>query len=291
MKGIILAGGKGTRLYPTTHVLTKQLLPVYDKPMIYYPLSVLMLSGIREVLIISTSKDLPRFRELLGDGSDLGLSFEYQIQEEPEGIAQAFILGEEFIGDDNVTLILGDNIFFGHGLPDRLRRSVKSVEKSGGGIIFGYYVNNPGMYGVIGFDENGRPDSIEEKPNRPESHYAVTGLYIYDNEVIDIAKNLTPSERGELEITDVNQEYLKREKLDVELLGRGIAWLDMGTHDNLLKASEFISTIEERQDLKIGCIEEISYRLNYIDSEELKEIASRYKNSSYGDYLYKIIED
>lgn len=291
MKGIILAGGKGTRLFPTTHVLTKQLLPVYDKPMIYYPLSVLMLSGIREILIISTPRDLPRFKELLGDGSDLGISFDYKIQEEPEGIAQSFILGEEFIGDDNVTLILGDNIFFGHGFPDRLRKAVNSVEESGGGVIFGYYVNKPGMYGVIGFDGDGKVESIQEKPARPKSHYAVTGLYIYDNEVIDIARNLTPSERGELEITDVNREYLSRGSLDVELLGRGIAWLDMGTHDNLLKASEFISTIEARQDLKIGCIEEIAYRLNYIDSEKLEEIASRYDNSSYGDYLKRILEE
>jgi glucose-1-phosphate thymidylyltransferase len=290
MKGIILAGGKGTRLYPITRVITKQLLPIYDKPMIYYPLSVLMLAGIREILIISTPQDLPRFKELFGDGSNLGLKFGYAEQEEPNGIAEAFIIGEKFIGTDNVCLILGDNIFYGHGLPDIIKESSQKVEKEGGGVIFGYYMNEPQRYGVVEFDKNEKVLSIEEKPQKPKSNYAVTGLYFYDNNVIDIAKSLKPSGRGELEITDVNNAYLKRNKLHVKLLGRGFAWLDTGTHDNLLEAGKYISTIESRQGLKIGCIEEIAYRMGFINKRELLKIAEKYNKNSYGEYLKKILE-
>ncbi len=291
MKGIILAGGKATRLYPVTQVLTKQLLPIYDKPMIYYPLSVLMLAGIREILIISTPKDLPRYKELFSDGSNLGLSFSYEKQPEPKGIAEAFIISEEFIGESCVTLILGDNIFYGHGLPERLRKAARQVESKEGATVFGYYVSDPERYGVMEFDGTGSVLSVEEKPEHPKSNYVVTGLYFYDNNVVEIAKSLTPSERGELEITDVTKEYLKKGKLNVELLGRGFAWLDTGTHESLLEASEFIYTIEERQALKIGCIEEISYRLGYINSCQLKNLADTYKKSSYGDYLNKILEE
>jgi glucose-1-phosphate thymidylyltransferase len=291
MKGIILSGGVGTRLYPVTHVITKQLLPVYDKPMIYYPLSILMLSGIREILIISTSKDLPRYKELFSDGSNLGLNFSYKEQIEPKGIAESFIIAEDFIGEDCVSLILGDNIFYGHGLPELLRESVERVEKDGGGVIFGYYVNEPERYGVVEFGKDGRVKSIEEKPAKPKSNYAVTGLYFYDNNVVNISKSLKPSSRNELEITDINKEYLKKGKLNVELLGRGFAWLDTGTHDSLLEASDYIATIERRQGLKVGCIEEIAYRLGYIDARKLSELAKNYNNSSYGDYLLKVMEE
>ena len=290
MKGIILAGGKATRLYPVTQVITKQLLPIYDKPMIYYPLSILMLSGIREILIISTPKDLPRFQELFSNGSHLGLEFQYKEQPSPKGIAEAFIIGEEFIKNDCVCLILGDNIFYGHGLPEFLEKAVKEVESQGGAVIFGYYVRDPERYGVVEFDKSGTVLSIEEKPKNPKSNFVVTGLYFYDNNVVDIAKSLKPSERGELEITDVNKKYLKQRKLDVELLGRGFAWLDTGTHEGLLEAGEFISTIEKRQTLKIGCIEEIAYRLGYIDENQLRKLAESYNNSSYGKYLMNILE-
>ncbi|MEO0292884.1 MAG: glucose-1-phosphate thymidylyltransferase RfbA [candidate division WOR-3 bacterium] len=290
MKGIILAGGEGTRLYPVTQVITKQLLPIYDKPMIYYPLSVLMLTGIRDILIISTPKDLPRFRELFGDGSQFGLRFQYKEQPKPNGIAEAFIIGEEFIGSDNVSLILGDNIFYGHGFSKILRESLQKVERESGGVIFGYYVNEPERYGVIEFDKNGKVLSIEEKPKKPKSNYVVTGLYFYDNDVVNIAKSLKPSKRGELEITDVNNEYLKRNKLNVKLLGRGFAWLDTGTHENLLEAGEYISMIETRQGLKIGCIEEIAYRMGFIDKKQLLKFSEKYRNN-YGKYLRKIAEE
>lgn len=292
MKGIILAGGSGTRLYPTTLAVCKQLLPVYDKPMIYYPLSVLMLAGIRDILIISTPKDVPRFREIFGDGSSWGLSFSYREQPEPNGIAEAFIIGEEFIGRDNVCLILGDNIFHGHGLTDSLRKAVYDVDANGGATVFGYYVTDPERYGVIEFDNMGKVLSIEEKPRYPKSNYAVTGLYFYDNDVIKIAKGLKPSWRGELEITDVNKEYLRAGKLRVELLGRGFAWLDTGTSESLLEAGEFIATIEKRQGLKIACIEEIAYRLGYINKEQLLRLATEiFRNNSYSQYLIKLINE
>lgn len=290
MKGIILAGGKATRLYPVTQAITKQLLPIYDKPMIYYPLSILMLAGIREILIISTPKDLPRFKELFSDGSHLGLKFCYKEQSSPRGIAEAFIIGEEFIKNDCVCLILGDNIFYGHGLPELLRKAVKHVKSQGGAVVFGYYVKDPQRYGVVEFDETGTVLSVEEKPEHPKSNFAVTGLYFYDNNVVDIAKSLDPSEREELEITDVIKKYLKKGKLNVELLGRGFAWLDTGTHESLLEAGEFISTIEKRQTLKIGCIEEIAYRLGNIDENQLRKLAESYNNSSYGEYLMNILE-
>lgn len=290
MKGIILAGGSGTRLYPITLSVCKQLLPVYDKPMIYYPLSVLMLAGIREVLIISTPEDTPRFEQLLGDGSQLGMKFSYAIQPRPEGLAQAFIIGEEFIGDNNVCLILGDNIFYGHGLTELLKKSVQTVEQSGGGVIFGYWVHDPERYGVVEFDKKGNVLTIEEKPKNPKSNYAVVGLYFYDNNVVDIAKNIKPSWRGELEITDVNKEYLKNGKLRVKLLGRGYAWLDTGTHESLLEAGEFISTIEKRQGLKIGCIEEIAYRCGYIGREQLLRLVEPLKKNGYGQYLLNLIK-
>jgi len=290
LKGIILAGGSGTRLYPVTLSVCKQLLPVYDKPMIYYPLSVLMLAGIRDVLIISTPNDLPRFNEIFKDGSQLGLEFSYKEQPNPNGIAEAFILGEKFIGDDNVCLILGDNIFYGHGLTDLLKKAVKDVTTNGGASIFGCYVNDPQRYGVINFDRNGTAISVEEKPKIPKSNYAVTGLYFYDNEVVDIAKKLKPSLRGELEITDVNREYLKKGKLGVELLGRGYAWLDTGTHESLLEAGEFIATIEKRQGLKIACIEEIAYSLGYIDKKQLLRLAKPLRQNGYGQYLLNLVK-
>lgn len=290
MKGIILAGGSGTRLYPITLGVCKQLLPIYDKPMIYYPLSVLMLAGIRDILIISTPKDLPRFREIFGDGAQIGLNFSYKEQQSPSGIAEAFILGEKFIGKDNCCLILGDNIFHGHGLIDMLKKAMHDIKSEGGATIFCYYVNDPGSYGNVKFDENGKALSIEEKPKEPKSNYAVTGLYFYDNHVVNIAKNLKPSQRGELEITDVNNEYLKNGRLRVELLGRGYAWLDTGTPNSLLEAGEFIATIEKRQGLKISCIEEIAYRLGYIDKEQLSMLANPLKKNSYGQYLLNLIK-
>ena len=291
MKGIILAGGKATRLYPVTQAITKQLLPVYDKPMIYYPLSVLMLAGIRDVLIISTPQDLPRFQELFYDGSQLGLKISYAPQAEPRGIAEAFIIGEDFIGKDCVSLVLGDNIFYGHGLPEILKSAAATVQTKGGAVVFGYYVSDPQRYGVVDFDESGKALSIEEKPTQPKSNYAVTGLYFYDQMVVEVAKHLTPSARGELEITSVNQAYLKQGRLNVELLGRGFAWLDTGTHESLLEAGEFIATIEKRQALKIGCIEEIAYRLGYIDRDQLRVLAGTLSNSSYGEYLKTLLEE
>lgn len=288
MKGIILAGGSGTRLYPITRGVCKQLLPVYDKPMIYYPLSVLMLAGIRDILIISTPVALPRFRDMFGDGSDLGLHFFYKEQFHPNGLAEAFILGEEFIGSDAVCLVLGDNIFFGHGFTELLQKSARDIGSIGGATIFGYYVNDPERYGVVEFDGDGTALKIEEKPKTPKSNYAVTGLYFYDNDVIGIAKSIKPSARGELEITDVNMEYLKKKKLRVELMGRGYAWLDTGTHESLLEAGEFISTIEKRQGLKIACVEEIAYKLGYIDKKKLSELAESLQKNRYGKYLLDI---
>jgi len=291
MKAIILAGGSGTRLYPVTISVCKQLLPIYDKPMIYYPLSVLMLAGIRDILIISTPQDLPRFRDIFKDGSQLGLDFSYTEQQNPNGLAEAFLLGEEFIGNDDVCLILGDNVFFGHGLIELLKKAVGDVSSAGGASVFGYYVNDPERYGVVEFNDAGKVLSIEEKPKQPKSNYAVTGLYFYDNRVVEIAKGIKPSGRGELEITDVNKQYLMDEKLRVELLGRGYAWLDTGTHDSLLEAGEFIATIEKRQGLKMACIEEIAYSLGYIDRKQLLKLARPYRKNGYGRYLVKLAED
>ena len=284
MKGIILAGGSGTRLHPITKGICKQMLPLYDKPMIYYPLSVLMLSGIRDILIISTPKDLPRFRDLFGNGRHLGLNFSYKVQEEPKGIAQAFLIGEDFIKKNPVCLILGDNVFYGHNLTTHLADAAK-VKK--GATIFGYYIKNPQSYGVIEFDKKQRVTSIKEKPKKPKSNWVATGLYFYDNDVVKIARSLRPSKRGELEITDVNNVYLKKRNLHVKLLGRGYAWLDTGTYDSLIDASVFIKTIEERQGLKVGCIEEIAYRMGYINAKQLQKLAQSIK-TSYGEYLKNI---
>lgn len=286
MKGIVLAGGSGTRLYPITKGVSKQLLNVYDKPMIYYPLSVLMLAGIRDVLIISTPQDIANFQRLLGNGSDMGMCFEYKEQPSPDGLAQAFIIGEDFIGNDNVCLVLGDNIFYGHGLTDLLINSVKNL-KSENATVFGYYVNDPERYGVAEFDEKGKVISIEEKPIEPKSNYAIVGLYFYPNSVIQIAKNIKPSNRGELEITSVNEAYLKQEKLKVELMGRGYAWLDTGTHESMLQASNFIQTIETRQGLKVACLEEIAYDKGFINEEQLAKIAQPYIKNDYGKYLLR----
>ena len=290
MKGIILAGGAGTRLYPVTIPICKQLLPIYDKPMIYYPLSVLMLSGIRDVLIISTPQDLPRFQSMFGDGHHLGISFTYKEQLQPKGIAESFLIGQDFIGDDSVCLVLGDNIFFGSSFTELLWNSRLTVSTEGGATVFGYYVNRPEAYGIVEFDATGNVISVEEKPKEPKSNYAITGLYFYDNEVVNIARNAKPSLRGELEITDVNREYLRRGRLRVELLRRGFAWLDTGTHDDLLEAGEFVATIERRQGLKIACIEEIAYRQGYIDKDQLLKIAEPMKNNGYGKYLISIAE-
>lgn len=287
MKGIILAGGSGTRLYPLTRVISKQMIPVYDKPMIYYPLSVLMLAGIKEILIISTPKDLPLFEQLFGDGSQLGLSIEYAVQPKPQGLAQAFLIGKDFIGKDSVTLILGDNIFFGPGFTKILR---KNAQLKTGGLIFGYYVRDPHRYGVVEFDSNQRVIGIEEKPKKPKSHYAVPGLYFYDNDVVKIAEQVKPSARGELEITDINNAYLHQGKLKVEPLGRGFCWLDTGTHESLQQASSYVQAVQERQGLKIACIEEIAYELGYIDLSEMEHLAADMLKNQYGQYLQGVIE-
>lgn len=291
MKGIILAGGSGTRLYPLTKATSKQLLPISDKPMIYYPLSVLMLAGIREVLIISTPDDLPNFKKLLGTGKEIGMSFSYKVQPSPDGLAQAFILGEEFIGDDDVCLVLGDNIFYGHGFTKLLAASVKNVVEEKMATVFGYYVQDPDRYGVVEFDEDHKAVSIEEKPLVPKSNYAVVGLYFYPNSVVEIAKNVQPSERGELEITTVNQAYLEQQNLKVEVLGRGFAWLDTGTHESLLEASNYIHAIENRQGLKVACIEEIAFEMGYISKEALLELAQPLRKNGYGQYLIQRVHN
>ena len=284
MKGIVLAGGSGTRLYPLTKVVSKQLMPIYDKPMIYYPLTTLLSAGIREVLIISTSKDLPRFKELLGDGTNYGCCFEYAVQEEPKGLAEAFIIGEKFIGTDSIALILGDNIFYGSGLDKILQKNINPK----GGVIFAYHVQDPNRYGVVEFDYNGKVISIEEKPKKPKSNYAVPGIYFYDNKVVEIAKNIKPSSRGELEITDVNKVYLEKGELNVQILDKGTAWLDTGTFTSLMQASQFVQVIEERQGQKIGCIEEVVYKLGYINKRQLNKLAEPLLKSGYGKYLQQL---
>ena len=289
MKGIVLAGGSGTRLYPITKGVSKQLLPIYDKPMVYYPISALMLAGIREILIISTPQDLPGFERLLGDGSDYGVKFQYAEQPSPDGLAQAFIIGEEFIGDDSVCLVLGDNIFYGQGFPNMLRNAVKDAENNNKATVFGYYVNDPERYGVADFDKEGKVLSIEEKPTNPKSNYAVVGLYFYPNSVVEIAKNIKPSARGELEITTVNQEYLKNEDLKVQIFGRGFAWLDTGTHDSLSEASVFVEVLEKRQGLKISCLEEIAWRNGWISDDRLLAIAEPMQKNGYGQYLQNLV--
>lgn len=288
LKGILLAGGSGTRLYPITEAVSKQLVPIYDKPMIYYPLSTMMLAGIKDILLISTPRDTPHFEELLGNGSQLGINISYKVQEKPNGLAQAFILGADFIGDDSVCLILGDNIYYGSGLSKLVQHS---AQKTIGATVFGYQVNDPERFGVVEFDEDHHVKSIEEKPEHPASNYAVTGMYFYDNQVVDIAKNLKPSARGELEITDINKVYLKRGQLDVELLGRGYAWLDTGTHESLHEASGFIETVQKRQNLKVACLEEVAYRMGYIDKEQVYKLAQPLKKNDYGQYLLRLIAE
>lgn len=291
MKGIILAGGSGTRLYPLTKGVSKQLLPIYDKPMIYYPLSILMLSGIQEVLIISTQEDLPRFEKMLGDGNNIGMKFEYIVQPSPDGIAQAFILGKDFIGHDDVCLILGDNIYYGQGVSAMLSNAVMNAKDKNMATVFGYHLHNPERYGVVDFDKNGKALSIEEKPNKPKSNYVITGLYFYPNDVVKKAAEIVPSDRGELEITTVNQMYLNEERLTVELMGRGFAWLDTGTHESLLEASTFIETVERRQGLKVACIEEIAFEQGYISKEKLIELAQPLSKNQYGQYLLRCAEE
>ncbi len=288
MKGIILAGGSGTRLYPITRGISKQLIPVYDKPMVYYPLSTLMLAGIRDILVISTPEYTSLFEELLGNGSEFGINLSYKVQEHPNGLAEAFVLGKEFIGNDSVCLILGDNIYYGSGLSKLLQ---EAAQKESGATVFGYHVNDPERFGVVEFDEEMHALSIEEKPARPKSNYAVTGLYFYDNDVVDIAANLKPSPRGELEITDINKEYLRRGKLDVKLMGRGYAWLDTGTHDSMLEAASFIATIQKRQNLKVACLEEIAYRMGWISKDKLVELAQPMKKNDYGQYLLRLAQE
>lgn len=291
IKGIVLAGGAGTRLYPSTMVVSKQLLPIYDKPMIYHPISVLMLAGIKDILIISTPQDLPNFRKLLGNGEQFGVNFSYKEQPSPDGLAQAFILGEEFIGKDPVALVLGDNIFFGQGFSKTLQTVVKKIETDGGATVFGYKVKDPHRFGVVDFDESGKALSIEEKPANPKSNYAVTGLYFYDNKVVEYVKQQKPSARGELEITDLNNVYLKNGDLSVELLGRGFAWLDTGTHTSLLQASQYVQTIEENQGVKIACLEEIAYRMGFLKKEDLKKQIEKFKNNEYYQYIGRIVEE